>query len=70
MRIKRSEKQLVLALMKAETERKSERYISNLRTTLANKRAEKKAGRIKAAHKRWVTRKANIATRKAEQVAL
>lgn len=61
MRIKRSEKELVLALFAAEANGKSARYIENLRSTLRNKRAEKKAGRVEAAHKRWVTIKTNRA---------
>jgi len=66
---KRSEKELTVALEAAKANGKSERHIRNLTSALARKQAEKKAGRIEAAHKRWATRKANIAARKAaEQV--
>lgn len=68
--VKRTEKQLVLAVFKAEMESKSEVYISNLRKTLARKRDEKKTGRILAAHKRWATIKANRAARQSAEAAL
>lgn len=60
---KRSERELMNAVEDAKARNLSPRRISNLQATLDRKRAEKKAGRIEAAHKRWATRKTNIAAR-------
>lgn len=64
--VKRSERELVMALFNAEA-KGLVKHADSLRKTLARKRDEKKAGRILAAHKRWATIKANRA--KAQEAA-
>lgn len=63
---KRSEAQLAAAIETSKLKGHSARHIRNLEAALARKQAEKKAGRVEAAHKRWATRKANIAARSTE----
>jgi hypothetical protein len=57
---------------KVEEHRNANRPVLAERTQKALDRyvAEKKQGRIMAAHKRWATRKANVAARLAAQAAL
>lgn len=59
--VKRSEGQLRLAIVAAREKGVKASHIVNLEKTLERKLAEKKTGRILAAHKRWATIKTNRA---------